>query len=68
MIAPALLDHVTEELYHEANVLKERRKMCDGGPLQSTIDKRANEIQTIKSEQGAAADTGTGRHYVKGSS
>ena len=51
MIAPALLDHVTEELHHETNVLKERRKVrkanVSASSHQSTIDKQANEMKKV---------------------
>ena len=68
MIASALLlDHVTEELHREANVLQEGRNMREvrlasrgGGKenlaassRQSTIDKRSNEIKKFRSGQGA---------------
>ena len=82
MNAQALLDHVTKELHREANVLKERRKMREkrlasrgGGKgnvsassLQSTIDKQANEIKKLKSEQGASTDKGSWRQSANGSS
>ena len=79
---PALLDHVTEKLNREANVLKERCKMREerqasrgGGKgnvsassLQSTINKQADEIKKLKSEQGASTVKGSGRQGEKGSS
>ena len=69
MIAPAFLDHMSEKLHHEANVLKPR----DGGKgkvsassLQSTMDKKAIEIKKLKSEQGAPTDKGSGRQGATG--
>ena len=75
MIARALLDHVTEHFHHEANFLKERRKMREErqasrgggkGKHVGTIDKQANEIKKLKSEHGASTDRRSGRQSAKG--
>ena len=74
MTAQALRDHVTEELHREATVLKERLKMREerevsrgdgkgslvASSLQSAINKQANEIKKLRSDQGATTDKGSG--------
>ena len=65
MVAPELLDHITQELHTEAAILKEKRKFREerqssrGGPgakgeqdraMQGKLDKAAAKIKELESK------------------